>query len=135
MRPEKKGAEAFLLGWKSLWQVGMQDQDRIPVFLSYLGFIGLLPPYVAYFFLAQTKYSRFHARQGIGLTFVFLCGTLLFGLGRLALVQAGISAKPILFLYGAWYVLYIVCNVAAAVSGFVGKAWKIPGLGRWTREV
>lgn len=111
----------------------MQDQDRIPVFMSYLGFVALLPPYVAYFFLTESKYARFHARQGIHLTFVFLVGLVILGIVKYAMMRTGMPIRYVYLSYGLWFFVYIFLNLLAAIFGLLGKAWGIPVLSYWNK--
>lgn len=112
----------------------MQDQDRIAVFLSYLGFVGLLPPYFAYFSLAKSEYARFHAQQGVYLTTCFLAGASLLGLLRLLGWRLGWPLRTIYILLGVWFFLYIFLNLLAAIFGLLGRKWRIPLIGSWIVE-
>lgn len=107
----------------------MQDQDRPAVFLSYLGFIGLLPPYFAYFSLARSHYARFHAQQGVYLTTFFLVGAIVFGLLRWVGWRMGWPLKYIYASLGVWFFLYIFFNLLAAIFGLLGRKWRIPLIG------
>jgi uncharacterized membrane protein len=111
----------------------MQDQDKIPVFLSYLGFVGLVPPFVAYFLLAQSAYARFHAQQGILLTMVFLMGSIPLGVVRFLWGAQEETLRIIYIVSLGWFLLYILCNLLAAVLGLWGKTWRIPLLHRLVR--
>ncbi|MCB9637642.1 MAG: hypothetical protein H6728_17905 [Myxococcales bacterium] len=111
----------------------MQDQDKIPVFLSYLGFVGLVPPFAAYFFLARSPYARFHAQQGILLTLLFLFGGLGIGITRWVMLLNGQPLRLVYLVAFSWFVIYIVCNLIAAVLGLWGRTWKIPFLHRMVR--
>lgn len=107
----------------------MQDQDRIAVFLSYLGFVGLLPPYFAYFSLARSPYARFHAQQGVYLTTFFLAGSIFFGVLRWLGWRMGWQLKYIYIAFGVWFFLYIFLNLLAAIFGLLGRRWRIPLVG------
>lgn len=139
----------------------MQDQDRLAVFLSYLGFLILVPPFLAYvfiskfntqnvfltlffllltasfgsfpflsfFFVARTPYSRFHAKQGIFLTFFFLVGTTILSAIRWVALALHWSTQWLYILFFIWIFVYIFLNILAATSGFLGKKWKVPWVG------
>ena len=112
----------------------MRDQDRISVFLSYLGFVGLLPPYIAYFFFAKTSYARFHARQGIYLTLAFLVGAVFLGVIRLLAIWQDWSLQFIYASYGGLFFLYICLNLYAAISGLLGRKSTISLFKPWLKD-
>lgn len=112
----------------------MQDQDRISVFLSYLGFVGLLPPYFAYFSLARSPYARFHAQQGMYLTALFLGGTFVLGLMRWVGWYFKWPVKYVYLAFGVWFFFYIFFNLLAAIFGLLGRKWRIPLVGSWVIE-
>ncbi|MBK07836.1 MAG: hypothetical protein CL920_21865 [Deltaproteobacteria bacterium] len=112
----------------------MLDQDRISVFLSYLGFVGIVPPYLAYFFFAKSPYARFHAKQGIFLTLTFLASMVLWGLVRLLALTQGWSERIVVAGYGGLFFLYIVLNLLAAIFGLLGRQWAIPGFSLWLKK-
>ncbi|MCK6511250.1 hypothetical protein L6R29_14915 [Myxococcota bacterium] len=111
----------------------MQDQDKIPVFLSYLGFVGFVPPFAAYFLLAKSPHARFHAQQGILMTLCFLVGGLVLGGVRWVLAFQGTSLRMVYLVAFLWFVLFILCNLFAAVLGLWGRTWKFPLLHRMIR--
>ncbi len=111
----------------------MQDQDKIPVFLSYLGFVGFVPPFAAYFLLAKSPYARFHAQQGILLTLFFLIGSFVLGGVRWLLAFQGASLRTVYLVAFVWFILFILCNLFAAVLGLWGRVWKFPILHRMVR--
>ncbi len=144
----------------------MQDQDRLAVFLSYLGFLILVPPFLAYVFLsklqtqnvfltlffllvtasfgafpfiayfvvARTPYSRFHAQQGVFLTFSFLLGTSLLAASRWFAISQSWNVQWLYIAFFVWIFLYIFFNILAATSGFLGRKWPIPFLHRFLVE-
>ncbi len=112
----------------------MLDQDRISVFLSYLGFVGLFPPYVAYFFFARSSYARFHAKQGIYLTVTFLALSVIIGVLRVLSVYQGWPLKYIYATYGGLFFVYIILNLLAAISGLLGRKWVIPLFKIWLQD-
>lgn len=141
----------------------MQDQDRLAVFLSYLGFLILVPPFLAYvffskmqthnvyltlffltltaafgafpfisyFFVARTPYSRFHAQQGVFLTFAFLAGTTLLVASRWLALSLSWDTQWLYIAFFAWIFIYISFNIIAATSGFLGRKWQVPVLQRF----
>ncbi len=142
----------------------MQDQDRLSVFLSYLGFLILVPPFLAYVFLskasnpnvfltlffllltamfgslpflsfflvARSPYSRFHAQQGVLVTFVFLLGVTFMSAIRWIFLSLQWTTQWLYVVFFLWIFIYIFVNILAATSGFLGKTWKIPLVGRMT---
>ena len=112
----------------------MLDQDRVSVFLSYLGFVGLFPPYLAYFFFARSPYARFHAQQGIYLTLTFLGSSVVLGLLRILAIYQGWTLKYIYAIYGGLFFIYIILNLLAAVSGLLGRKWMIPLFSIWLKD-
>lgn len=112
----------------------MADKDRISVFFSYLGFVGFFPPYLAYFFFARSSYARFHAKQGIYLTLLFLGLGTLMGLLRLLALRLGWPRQMIYAAGGVLFFIYIVCNLLAAIFGLLGRRWSLPLIGLWLRE-
>jgi FtsH-binding integral membrane protein len=109
----------------------MPDRDRLSVFLSYLGFLCLLPPYIAYFFVARSPRANFHAQQGIYLTFCFLVGATILSAIRWFAVQQNWSMQYIYALFGSWVFLYIFLNILAATFGFLGRKWRVPFIQSW----
>lgn len=144
----------------------MQDQDRLSVFLSYLGFLILVPPFLAYVFLskvnnpnvlltlffllltalfgslpflsyflvARTPYSRFHAQQGITVTFLFLLGVTIMSAIRWIFLSLQWSTQWLYIVFFLWIFIYIFVNILAATSGFLGKTWKIPVVSRLSAQ-
>jgi uncharacterized membrane protein len=113
----------------------MKNKDRFPVLLSYLGFLGIFPPYLAYFVLAETDYARFHARQGIYLTVFFLAGAVILGIGRFLFLYTQIVSTQVIWLgYMLLFFFYVCLNLLGAIKALNDKLWEIPLVGRLARQ-
>ena len=111
----------------------IQDKDRFPVAMAYLGFLCGFPPFLAFFMLAKSDDAKFHAKQGAYLTTVMLGFLVLLQIialvARLTMPTVTFLVPAIVGLMGLLFLAFILACGYCMAKAFRGERWELPVVG------